>query len=137
MELVGFGGPKDWSYCTASAPCKLGQGDCDSDKDCSGSLVCGTDNCQDFTAQALNSTDCCMELVGFGGPKDWSYCTASAPCKLGQGDCDSDKDCSGSLVCGTDNCQDFTAQARNDTDCCMNPGPGTSKKTVAPVTNIG
>merc|ERR1719394_480532 len=67
---------------------------------------------------------CTGTRVGFGGPKDTSYCTASAPCKLGQGDCDSDKECIGSLVCGTDNCQNFTAQALNDADCCTNPGPG-------------
>jgi len=54
----------------------------------------------------------------------------------GDGDCDSDDDCQGSLVCGTDNCGDFrdstgwsadhvaTTWDMKD-DCCMQPAIGT------------
>lgn len=59
-------------------------------------------------------------VVGYGGPNDWSYCTGS--CSLGQGDCDRDTDCSGDLVCGTDNCRDFNSQAYANADCCIKPG---------------
>ena len=39
-------------------------------------------------------------------------------CKLGEGDCDKDSDCEGSLVCGQDNCP-----WGDGDDCCMMP-PG-------------
>ena len=29
----------------------------------------------------------------------WSYCSSSCPCDAGEGDCDYDTDCRGSLVC--------------------------------------
>ena len=31
--------------CNATHPCNIGQGDCDSDEDCLGNLVCGRQNC--------------------------------------------------------------------------------------------
>ena len=52
---------------------------------------------------------------------DNECCSADEPCGLGEGDCDSDDECSGELVCGVNNCiqkhTDFTAQA----DCCELP----------------
>ena len=48
-------------------------------------------------------------------------CTKESPCKLGGGDCDKDDDCEGSLVCGLDNCQDFTPAATSASDCCIKP----------------
>ena len=38
----------------------LGKGDCDTDDDCAGTLVCGTDNCIDTNPDALLANDCCM-----------------------------------------------------------------------------
>ena len=47
----------------------------------------------------------------------WECCTALYPCELGEGDCDNDGECVGSLVCGTDNCGGiFDSSA----DCCIN-----------------
>ena len=60
----------------------------------------------------------CTGIQGTG-----SCCTSSFPCKLGGGDCDTDGDCEGPLVCGVDNCQDFNPAAGEDYDCC------TSKQT--------
>ena len=37
----------------------MGEGDCDSDSDCAGDLVCGTDNCQDFDSAFSSTHDCC------------------------------------------------------------------------------
>ena len=39
--------------CTPANPCDLGGGDCDSDEDCAGSLVCGTDNCRQHHSGAV------------------------------------------------------------------------------------
>ena len=39
--------------CTPATPCDLGGGDCDSDLDCAGSLVCGTDNCRQHHSGAV------------------------------------------------------------------------------------
>ena len=48
-------------------------------------------------------------------------CTTSNLCGINQGDCDSDDECSGNLVCGTNNCPSpFPSNA----DCCENPQPG-------------
>ena len=45
---------------------------------------------------------------------DTSCCQSYAQCGLGEGDCDDDEDCSGDLVCGTNNC----AAGRATLDCC-------------------
>ena len=50
---------------------------------------------------------------------DWC-CTEEHPCEVGDGDCDHDYQCAGSLICGTDNCPWGT---EGGDDCCMiNPG---------------
>ena len=53
----------DWSCCSSSKQCKIGEGDCDADSDCAGSLTCGNDNClNDFSSLGSNwasSADCC------------------------------------------------------------------------------
>ena len=49
-----------WSCCTPSNPCYEDEGDCDSDADCIGKLVCGSRNC----VKRLNhhaSADCCTK----------------------------------------------------------------------------
>ena len=48
---------------------------------------------------------------------DWDCCNSYNPCGHGEGDCDSDNDCAGNLVCGTDNC----AAGDHDLDCCTTP----------------
>ena len=66
------------------------------------------------------SSDCCEETVKcLGVSGDGSCCTSDSPCARGHGDCDSDSDCDAGLVCGKDNCQDFTAEALSSYDCCI------------------
>merc|ERR1711962_360568 len=60
-----------------------------------------------------------ISTQGTGGSNDWSFCKGS--CTLGQGDCDRDTDCMGSLFCGQDNCRQFHSQAHPWADCCMKP----------------
>ena len=61
---------------------------------------------------------------GIGHPYDPYFkncCSSSEKCCINQGDCGSDKECSGALVCGKHNCPSpFPPHA----DCCENPGPG-------------
>ena len=48
-------------------------------------------------------------------------CGTKAPCDINEGDCDSDDECKGGLVCGSNNCPSpFPSSA----DCCENPDPG-------------
>ena len=52
---------------------------------------------------------------------DGGCCTEANPCVEGDGDCDNDKQCVGSLVCGRHNCGG-KAPFDNADDCCMRPG---------------
>ena len=52
------------------------------------------------------------------------YCSVSAPCGEGQGDCNYNAQCKGSLICGTDNCDG--AYASTD-DCCYDPATHTGE----------
>ena len=49
-----------------------------------------------------------------------SCCTPDSVCGVGEGDCDSNNDCSEGLVCGKDNCQGVGFDATDD--CCAPPG---------------
>ena len=49
----------------------------------------------------------------------WSCCTTTNQCGIGEGDCDTDSQCSGSLKCGTDNCG---SNFPKGFDCCYNQG---------------
>ena len=46
---------------------------------------------------------------------DSNCCTKETPCKEGDGDCDKDEDCLGSLYCKTDSC---AGPGFDDTDDC-------------------
>jgi len=125
---TGTGGSSDWSsYCSNNNPCTLGQGDCDSDDECLGTLVCGTNNCKDFHETAANHTDCC---TGTGGP---GYCKDKL-CTLGQGNCDSDDECLGYLICGKNNCNYVHA---NDSNCCMENSSPTAVQVLVGMENSG
>ena len=47
-------------YCTDEQPCGIGQGHCVSDDQCSGDLLCGSDNCVPELGFA-NGTNCCFD----------------------------------------------------------------------------
>ena len=65
----------------------------------------------------LISGEVCNGILGDA----YTCCSPSNQCGPNQGDCDSDSECSGSLVCGTDNCK---APFPSDADCCT----GNSRK---------
>ena len=52
-------------------------------------------------------------------------CTTTNKCGVGEGDCDSDTECYGSLKCGTDNCVGMWGSIVGfaaSSDCCFDPG---------------
>ena len=59
--------------------------------------------------------------TGKGGSADWNYCNSKL-CDEGQGDCDSDSQCKGSLQCGTHNCKNYHDIAEPTADCCYRTG---------------
>ena len=76
--------------------CAEGEGDCDTDNDCAGALVCGTNNCANFrTLDGLwdAEDDCCER-----------QCTPEHPCQEGGGHCNVDADCENLLKCGDNFC---------------------------------
>ena len=63
------------SCCTATNPCGLGEGDCDTDDECGAGLRCGTDNCHSDFGWAskygvVGATDCC-ERISIWIPTTW------------------------------------------------------------------
>ena len=64
------------------------------------------------------------------GSEKWSCCSTLNQCGAGEGDCDEDEDCAGSLKCGSNNC--FTddgpgALFSSAADCCYDPHPKSCK----------
>ena len=56
---------------------------------------------------------------------DWKCCSSSHKCNEGEGDCDKDSHCEGSLKCGANNCRELYGDdksIREKFDCCYNPG---------------
>ena len=46
--------------CTISDKCGHGEGDCDNDGECRYPLMCGSNNCREFSPTALDWEDCCI-----------------------------------------------------------------------------
>jgi len=100
--------------CSTRNQCGIGQGDCDKDSECAGSLTCGKDNCP---APFPSKADCCQKGCSGGN----SCCTSEQPCGLGEGDCDSDSECTGDLICHkgyTVGCEKGPNWDSSD-DCCL------------------
>ncbi len=95
-------------FCSAVCPCKVTEGDCDSDTDCVGTLAC----IENFGAQHAppfpDEIDLCLPpecVVGnvlvCGGPLGHAdYCKLQS-CNEGEGDCDGDSECGAGLYCGS------------------------------------
>jgi len=76
-------GGKDDGCCTKENPCNAGDGDCDNDEDCVGSLVCGKDNCpwgdQDDCCHKAGGEECkdVQKVATCEYYKELGYCTES------------------------------------------------------------
>merc|ERR1712038_1610548 len=117
---------------------------------CKGDLVCGSNNCLQFGKFYHPKDDCCEKSknssteqeVPFNPFENSVYptffrpidkrcggrnideglcCSQETPCDLGEGDCESDNDCQGDLVCGNNNCKQFAAYYHKKDDCCVKP----------------
>ena len=96
----------DGGFCDDPAcPCYAGEGDCDSDDQCAGDLVCGHDNGPNYGLPG--GWDVCVPVFcpEFDpNDPDGALCNdPDCPCEIATGDCDNDAQCAGDLVCGHDN----------------------------------
>ena len=94
-----------WAHCTPGCPCDIGQGDCDSDRECMPGLVCKDDIGASYGFDA--TVDVCERPCTAGTPGGWSFATGTCPGGHGEGDCDSDNDCAPGLFCSHDSGADF------------------------------
>jgi len=99
----------DDDFCRQECTCSLGQGDCHTNDDCDAGLICGNVRNAEFGGRSagfeiddkvcVKPYDCHGNMVN--GHE--SFCSATCPCRSGEGDCDSDSECRGSLQCGLSN----------------------------------
>jgi len=91
----------DPDYCSVNQTCTIGQGDCDSDRECSNGLVCNMDVGAKYGFPS--NIDVCenqsVSSLLLGHP---DFCKLNGSCEAGQGDCDSDQECANGLVCNMD-----------------------------------
>ena len=149
--------------CSVNTPCGLCEGDCDNDDECGGHLVCrqksgpgSVDGCAGYDK---SNSDFCVEppvaVAGNNGDtnnksaiivgKEFSLrlvgCTADKPCGLCEGDCDSDADCGGDLVCAfksgpgfIEGCSGFDNSSK---DFCVKPHVSYGKSASNTVNHSG
>lgn len=90
----------DW---TPGCRIGAGEGDCDTDEDCGGSLICKQNIGKAVHANASASLDICdyPPDPGCGSRANCApdCCTPDCPCGLGEGDCERDVDCRPGLIC--------------------------------------
>lgn len=125
-------------------PCDLGEGDCDSNAECAGSLICQDAIGSEFGCGSgvgicieCNSDSYCTspEICCLNSEISSGYCTQSqkyscvspagcnqceenactdvcgGPCGFGEGDCDSNSECSGGMICQSSIGSDFGCSA--------------------------
>ncbi len=123
--------PGSWAFCSnpACGPCGEGEGDCDTDAECSTGLVCTKNVGAAFGFPS--TTDVCQQPanappagVCTKSPGDWEYCTdpLCGPCDTGEGDCDSNAECSSGLACLDD--EGATQGFPPTVDVCGTPPTG-------------
>lgn len=88
-----FGSPQagNWTACSDDAPCGKGQGDCDSDTECTAGHFCAQDVGANYGGHQM--MDVCEEIECHPAHMDWNCCGPNARCEVGRGDCDTDADC--------------------------------------------
>lgn len=127
--------------CTEDSPCSVGQGDCDTDLECEGTLACWIRQPGDLPPRGVywGHTDAEQALQDASAGHDFCYqpmptkptvylgdeaCSTDKPCWAGQGDCDNDGECTGSLVCGKRDSGDPAPYGLHFGDKDHEPGQG-------------
>jgi hypothetical protein len=119
----------DPDYCSTSNRCHIGRGDCDSNAECHDGLICRQDvgaeyGCDDPSIDICD-LDPNLDNGGCQGGSqcDLGFCDSNCPCYEGQGQCDTDADCSYLLVCRVD--ENNIDGCGSTADMCMLPEGGT------------
>ncbi len=87
----------DPDYCSTSAPCGPGEGDCDSDSECDSGLSCVPDTGRYHgLAYAVDICQPSCHAGPVGGP---DYCAPGCPCHEAEGHCYNDFECAAGLIC--------------------------------------
>ena len=119
--------------CSSENPCDEGEGDCENDSECSGTLVCGINNCKQFGQFFHEKDDCCEKPLTSATtflPKTrcqgrnvdkGKCCNSKEPCEEGEGNCENNSECKEGLVCGINNCKQFSLSFHEKDDCCEKP----------------
>ena len=135
------------SCCSLSNLCNEGEGDCDSHSDCEGDLLCGSNNCNQQNPGYDPTDDCCYDPTTIAGTIVVDRTIDAGPLARilgeGEGDCDSNSDCVGDLLCGSNNCDPENPVLSPTDDCCFRPPPPpttttptTTTTTATPATPI-
>ncbi|HYO94098.1 MAG TPA: ice-binding family protein [Polyangiaceae bacterium] len=132
-------------YCNSPMNlCTSGEGDCDSTTQCAAGLVCGAGKLRQFGFPLVGGDACvppqCVNRrldagetqIDCGGAcgtvcatpvcnaeGSGNRCNTDCPCSIGQGDCDSDAACTGTLVCSNDKLRQFGFTSGGD--ACLPP----------------
>ena len=85
-------------------------------------MICGSNNCPQSRGYMFpSSADCCTYNCDGKNEVFSSCCSNTRPCKINEGDCDTDEDCEGNLVCGSNNCPRSGYEFSSRDDCCTEP----------------
>jgi len=117
------------SCCTNHGPCPENIGDCSSDSDCQGEMMCfrnvgqayGYNNQVDVCVNKDINTDHACSRTGFlhGPGETGGCCTPDNQCPHGVGDCNTDADCQGELMCFQNVGQAY-GYVKRSVDVCVN-----------------
>jgi hypothetical protein len=102
------------SFCSTACPCDFGEGGCDSDNECQPGLRCAASVGPAFGLPTGYGV--CYPKSSIYDPDNRSetFCTASDPCDIGEGDCDSSSECLPGLDCRFDHGTDYGAPSSWD-----------------------
>jgi hypothetical protein len=95
-------GHDNWSFCTGSSKCNVGEGDCDSvgtDAQCLSGLVCKTNAASKYGGADPGNELCLPSRLPDTPRLGSTACSAADPCGPWEGSCDNHSECMGDLLC--------------------------------------
>jgi hypothetical protein len=129
--------------CSDNDNCDACEGDCDSDKQCKGNLKCfqrnndrevpgcngagisGRDYCYEGTTTSSKTQTSSTVMTNIFGRLSGPGCSKSRPCGVCEGDCDSNDECAGNLICyqkpGPGSVPGCSGYDISNTDFCVPP----------------